>query len=89
MSRAAAGLARLGVVTTGALADSGCKLELQCRRCARTVIAEPYELRGTFPNTTPLREAGRRFRCERCGQRDPQMWVWIMGWTRDKRRRRG
>ena len=85
-STAAALMAR-GVVTTRTLVELDYKLEVQCRGCDRTIVAEPYELRRMFPTTTPLQEAGRRLRCEGCGARNPQMWVWVMGWTRDKRLR--
>jgi hypothetical protein len=86
-STASALMAR-GVVTTRTLIDLDYKLEMQCRGCARNIVAEPYELRRMFPVATPLHEAGQKLRCERCGAKNPQMWVWVMGWTREKRRRR-
>lgn len=86
-STAAALMAR-GVVTAQMLVEWDYKLEMQCGGCGRTIVAEPFELRRMFAMPTPLHEAGRRLRCERCGARNPQMWVWVMGWTRDKRRRR-
>lgn len=76
-----------GVVTTKTLADLDSKLEIECRRCARTTLFEPFELLRRFPKATPLREVGQRLRCDGCGANNPQMWVWIMGWTRDKQRR--
>ena len=88
MSDTATELRRRGVVTTRALTELGYKLEIRCRGCSRTILAEPHELRQMFPNATPLQEAGQRLRCERCGGRNPQMWVWVMGWTREKRRQR-
>ena len=87
-STAAALMAR-GVVTTRTLVDLDYKLEMQCRGCERNIVAEPYELRRMFPKATPLHEAGQKLRCNRCGANNPQMWVWVMGWTREKRRRRG
>jgi len=86
-STAAALMAR-GVVTTRTLIDLDYKLELKCRGCERTIVAERYELRRMFPRATPLHEIGQRLRCEKCGTNNPQMWVWVMGWTREKRRRR-
>ena len=84
----AADLLRRGPVTTATLVELEYKLEIQCRGCARTIVAEPCELRGMFPGATPLREAGRRLSCRKCGAHDPQMWVWVMGWTREKSRSR-
>lgn len=84
-----AALIRRGVVTTRSLAALDYKLEIQCRGCERAVVAEPDELRRMFPVATSLLEAGQKLRCERCGANYPQMWVWVMGWTREKRRRRG
>jgi len=78
-----------GVVTIRTLVELDYKLEIQCRGCERTVVAEPYKLRRMFPRMTPLHEAGQKLRCERCGANNPHLWVWVMGWTRDKRRRRG
>jgi hypothetical protein len=87
-STTAAALLRRGPVTTGTLVGLEFKLEIQCRGCARTIVVEAYELRRMFPMATPLQEAGRRLRCKKCGAHNPQMWVWIMGWTREKRRSR-
>ena len=89
MSGTAAALRRLGVITTRAVADLNYKLEIRCRSCERTIVAEPYELRRLFPTATPLWDAGQRLRCQRCGANGPQMWVWVMGWTREKGRKRG
>ena len=75
-------------ITTRTLADLGYKLEISCRSCKRTVIAESHELRRMFPTATPLQKVLQRLRCRSCGAKDPQTWVWVMGWTRDKRRRR-
>ena len=79
---------RCRVVTTQTLAELDYKLEMQCRTCDRTTVAEPNELRRMFPKATLLQEAGRRLRCKGCGASGPRMWVWVMGWTRDKRRKR-
>jgi len=76
-------------ITTRTLADLDCKLELRCRSCRRDTLLEPYQLRQKFPVPVHLLDVGRRLRCQGCGARHPQMWVWVMGWTRDKRRRRG
>ena len=86
-STAAALMAR-GVVTTRTLVELDYKLEMQCRGCDRTIVAEPWELRRMFPMATPLHSVGRRLRCEKCGANNPRMWVWVMGWTREKGRNR-
>ncbi len=88
MTESAVGQWRRRAVTTRTLIDLDYRLELRCRGCARIIVAEPYELRLMFPEATPLREAGQRLRCQQCGANNPKMWVWVMGWTRDKRRRR-
>ena len=85
----AAALMARGLVTTRTLVELDYKLEIQCRSCDRTIIAEPYELRRMFPMATPLHAAGQKLRCGRCGAKNPQLWVWVMGWTREKARRRG
>ena len=79
---------RQGTVTTRTLADLDYKLEMRCRGCGRTKVAEPYELRQMFPKAMPLRDAGPKLRCKGCGANGPKMWVWVMGWTREKGRNR-
>ena len=88
MSETAAEQWRRRAITTRTLADLDCKLEIRCRGCNRTNLIEPFVLRRMFPRPIPLREVGRKLRCKRCGEHDPQMWVWVMGWTRNKQRRR-
>lgn len=79
---------RRRAITTRTLADLDYKLEIQCRGCRRTIVAEPGELRRMFPRPTFLSQLARKLRCRRCGEHNPRLWVWVMGWTRDKRRRR-
>jgi hypothetical protein len=88
MNNRAANEWRHRAITTRTLADLECKLEMRCRSCHRTIVAEACELRQMFPIATPIQEVGPRLRCKGCGASNPRMWIWIMGWTRDKRRRR-
>jgi DNA-directed RNA polymerase subunit RPC12/RpoP len=88
MSDTAAEQWALREITTRTLIDLNYKLEIRCRSCGHETVAEPYELWRMFPTATSLHVAGQRLRCERCGAKNPQMWVWVMGWTRDKPRRR-
>jgi DNA-directed RNA polymerase subunit RPC12/RpoP len=76
-------------ITTKTLADLDYKLEIRCRSCGHETLVEPYELRRMFPSAPYLPEAIKKLRCKDCGAGNPQTWVWVMGWTRDKRRARG
>jgi DNA-directed RNA polymerase subunit RPC12/RpoP len=75
-------------ITTRTLADLDYKLEIRCRSCGHETLADPHELRRMFPTAPLLPEAIKRLRCKGCGAKDPQTWIWVMGWTRDKRRSR-